>query len=109
MCVRVALPQVTRVDDRAIVLSFIRGSEISLASGSSPSIVSTGYRSSRQLHPSAPKHRYCSKPEPFTVVPLGDDRVKLVFDEPQFSITPGQVAARSDGDILLGGGIIENR
>jgi tRNA-specific 2-thiouridylase len=53
--------------------------------------------------------RYRSQPEPVTVVPWGDDRVRLVFDEPQFSITPGQAAVWYDGDILLGGGIIENR
>jgi tRNA-uridine 2-sulfurtransferase len=41
------------------------------------------------------------------VIPLEGNRMKLVFDEPQFSITPGQAAVLYDGDILLGGGIIE--
>jgi len=41
------------------------------------------------------------------VIPLEGNRVKLVFDEPQFCITPGQAAVWYDGDILLGGGIIE--
>jgi tRNA U34 2-thiouridine synthase MnmA/TrmU len=50
------------------------------------------------------------------VIPLDDNlsngdtsasRIKLVFDESQFSITPGQAAVLYDGDILLGGGIIE--
>ncbi|MFM6245348.1 MAG: aminomethyltransferase beta-barrel domain-containing protein, partial [Dolichospermum sp.] len=36
-----------------------------------------------------------------------DFRVRLVFDEPQFSITPGQAAVWYDGDKVLGGGIIE--
>ncbi len=35
------------------------------------------------------------------------DRVKLVFDEPQFGVTPGQAAVWFDGDRVLGGGIIE--
>jgi tRNA-uridine 2-sulfurtransferase len=46
------------------------------------------------------------------VIPLPTDekfgeRVKLVFDEPQFSVTPGQVAVWYDGDVVLGGGVIE--
>lgn len=52
--------------------------------------------------------RYRSPAVPVTVVPLDNARVKLVFDEPQFSITAGQAAVWYDGDIVLGGGIIEN-
>ncbi|MCL1464583.1 tRNA 2-thiouridine(34) synthase MnmA [Argonema galeatum] len=71
--------------------------------------------------PSAPiraevQIRYRSSAVPVTVIPLSGDgqdahstRVKLVFDEPQFSITPGQAAVWYDGDILLGGGIIERQ
>jgi tRNA-specific 2-thiouridylase len=51
--------------------------------------------------------RYRSSPVAVSVVPLENDRVKLVFDEPQFGITPGQAAVFYDGEILLGGGIIE--
>ncbi|MEA5420858.1 tRNA 2-thiouridine(34) synthase MnmA [Spirulina sp. CCNP1310] len=51
--------------------------------------------------------RYRSPAVPVTVIPLGDDRIKLVFDEPQFGITPGQAAVLYEGDRLLGGGIIE--
>jgi len=51
--------------------------------------------------------RYRSAPVPVSVVPLENDRVKLVFDEPQFGITPGQAAVFYDGEMLLGGGIIE--
>ena len=53
--------------------------------------------------------RYRSKPTPATVVPLGDNRVHLRFDEPQFGVTPGQAAVWYDGDRLLGGGIIERK
>lgn len=52
--------------------------------------------------------RYRSQPTGATVIPLDADRVKIVFDEPQFSITPGQAAVWYCGDLLLGGGIIEN-
>lgn len=51
--------------------------------------------------------RYRSPGVPVTVLPLENSRVKLVFDEPQFSITPGQAAVWYDGDIVLGGGLIE--
>ncbi|HEY9848008.1 MAG TPA: tRNA 2-thiouridine(34) synthase MnmA [Leptolyngbyaceae cyanobacterium] len=53
--------------------------------------------------------RYRTKPAPVTVIPLENSRVKLVFDEPQFGITPGQAAVWYDGDIVLGGGIIERQ
>lgn len=51
--------------------------------------------------------RYRSPAVPVTVIPLADNRMKLVFDEPQFSVTPGQAAVLYDNDLLLGGGIIE--
>ena len=51
--------------------------------------------------------RYRSTPTPVTVIPLENSRVRLVFDEPQFSITPGQAAVWYEGDKLLGGGIIQ--
>jgi len=51
--------------------------------------------------------RYRSSAVPVTVIPLTQARVKLVFAQPQFSITAGQAAVWYDGDILLGGGIIE--
>lgn len=53
--------------------------------------------------------RYRSQPVPVTVVPLDEQglRVNLVFDDPQFGITPGQAAVWYQGETLLGGGIIE--
>ena len=52
------------------------------------------------------KVRYQSPPVPVTVIPLDNSRLKLVFEEPQFAITPGQAAVLYDGEMLLGGGII---
>jgi tRNA-uridine 2-sulfurtransferase len=56
--------------------------------------------------------RYRSAPVPCTVIPIAPDsdlsRVKVVFDESQFSVTPGQAAVWYDGEVLLGGGIIES-
>ena len=51
--------------------------------------------------------RYRSQPVAVNVIPLADERIRLVFEEPQFGITPGQAAVWYDGDILLAGGIIE--
>ncbi len=62
--------------------------------------------------------RYRSHPVPATVIPLESSqepennrgtRVKLIFDEPQLSITPGQAAVWYEGDLLLGGGLIEKQ
>lgn len=51
--------------------------------------------------------RYRSPATPATIVPIDDHRVRIVFDDPQFSVTPGQGAVWYDGEVLLGGGIID--
>jgi tRNA-specific 2-thiouridylase len=38
---------------------------------------------------------------------LAEERVRVVFDDPQSAVTPGQVVALYDGDLVLGGGWIE--
>ena len=50
--------------------------------------------------------RYRSSPVLATIVPVEDNQARIVFDEPQFGITPGQAAVWYDGDVLLGGGLI---
>lgn len=54
--------------------------------------------------------RYRAQPAPVTIVPMDqteeNGQVRLIFDEPQFGITPGQAAVWYDGDVLLGGGIL---
>jgi tRNA-specific 2-thiouridylase len=42
------------------------------------------------------------------VFPAENDKIKVVFSEPQISVTPGQSAVIYLGDTLLGGGIIEH-
>ena len=53
------------------------------------------------------KIRYRSQPVAAQIVPLGSSRVKIVFEEHQFGVTPGQAAVLYSGDLVLGGGIIE--
>ncbi|MGF1536459.1 MAG: tRNA 2-thiouridine(34) synthase MnmA [Elainellaceae cyanobacterium] len=52
--------------------------------------------------------RYRTPPVPATIIPLDPQcgRVRVLFDDPQFSISPGQAAVWYQGDCLLGGGII---
>lgn len=38
---------------------------------------------------------------------IGDDGIEVVFDEPQWAITPGQAVVVYDGDAVLGGGWID--
>ncbi len=44
-----------------------------------------------------------------TIIPMQNNRYKLVFEEPQFGVTAGQAAVLYDGDIVLAGGIIEKQ
>jgi tRNA-specific 2-thiouridylase len=53
--------------------------------------------------------RYRSAAVPAMVIPIENSRVRIIFDDPQFSITPGQAAVWYDGEVLLGGGIIEKQ
>ena len=53
------------------------------------------------------KIRYKHKEQPATVTPLEGGFAKVVFDEPQRAITPGQSAVFYDGEVVLGGGIIK--
>lgn len=53
------------------------------------------------------KLRYRHNAQPASIIPLEENRVKIVFDEPQRAASPGQAAVFYDGDIVVGGGIIE--
>ncbi len=50
--------------------------------------------------------RYRHEAAPATITPLADGRVRVVFDEPQRAITPGQATVFYRGDEVLGGGWI---
>ena len=53
------------------------------------------------------KVRYRHTPAIATVEKTDIDKIKVTFDEPQRAISPGQSVVLYDGDLLVGGGIIE--
>ena len=55
------------------------------------------------------KTRYRQQDIPCTIIPVDDETIKVIFDEPQIAVTPGQSAVFYNGEICLGGGIIEER
>jgi tRNA-specific 2-thiouridylase len=55
----------------------------------------------------AAKTRYRQEDAQCVLEGARDDAFQLAFDEPQWAITPGQSAVLYQGDICLGGGIID--
>ena len=52
------------------------------------------------------KIRHSQFEQPATVYPLGNGEAKVVFDQPQRAVTPGQAVVLYDGDTVVGGGTI---
>ena len=53
------------------------------------------------------KTRYRQADQACQVIPLGNDRCRVIFEQPQRAITPGQSVVFYQDDVCLGGGIIE--
>ncbi len=53
------------------------------------------------------KTRYRQSDAPCTVTASAADALQLTFAQPQWAVTPGQSAVLYDGDVCLGGGIIQ--
>jgi tRNA-specific 2-thiouridylase len=50
--------------------------------------------------------RYRHQPVPAEIGPVAPDRARVVLQEPQFAVTPGQAAVFYDGATVIGGGWI---
>lgn len=53
------------------------------------------------------KIRYSAKEADAVIFKVDDEKIKVVFDAPQRAITPGQSVVFYDGDVVVGGGVIE--
>jgi tRNA-specific 2-thiouridylase len=53
------------------------------------------------------KIRHQHRPAKGRIIPMTAGKVRIQFDNPQRAVTPGQAAVFYDGDLLLGGGIIQ--
>jgi tRNA-specific 2-thiouridylase len=58
--------------------------------------------------PCQAKIRYNHQPQPARLFVTGPDELKVVFDEPQSAITPGQAVVLFDNDVVLAGGWIDS-
>jgi tRNA-specific 2-thiouridylase len=52
------------------------------------------------------RHRHPAAPA--TLRAIDETRAEVIFDRPQLAITPGQAAVFYDGDVVIGGGWIDN-
>ena len=55
------------------------------------------------------KTRYRQTDIPCQIIPLSEDTIEVRFDEPVAAVTPGQSAVFYQGEVCLGGGVIEQR
>jgi len=58
-------------------------------------------------HPYAAKTRYRQADAPCQITALSGDQCSVSFEQPQWAVTPGQSVVLYDGEVCLGGAIIE--
>ena len=54
------------------------------------------------------KFRYRQQDNGVSIHYVDDDKIELIFDSPYKAVTPGQAAVLYDGEVCLGGGLIEH-
>ena len=59
------------------------------------------------LHCTA-KFRYRQNDQPVTIRKISETEVQVIYDKPIKSVTPGQEAVFYDGEVMIGGGVIDN-
>ncbi len=84
-------------DHPALLSSTLTALDAHWISGSPPKI----------NHPYAAKTRYRQADAPCRITHLSGDKCTIVFDHPQWAVTPGQSVVLYDGEVCLGGAIIE--
>ncbi|SEQ05078.1 tRNA 2-thiouridine(34) synthase MnmA [Basfia succiniciproducens] len=55
------------------------------------------------------KTRYRQTDIPCEIQPIDDETIRVIFDEPQIAVTPGQSAVFYQDEVCLGGGVIETQ
>jgi tRNA-specific 2-thiouridylase len=56
----------------------------------------------------AAKFRYKTAEAPATITPDAGGLLRVIFDEPQRAVTPGQSIVFYDGDVVVAGGVIQS-
>lgn len=84
-------------DESELFSSVVEGSEFNVIGGDAGGAIRC-----------TAKTRYRQPDRAATLTLLGGGRYRLVFDEPQRAVTPGQYAVVYLGDRCLGGGVIEH-
>jgi tRNA-specific 2-thiouridylase len=108
-------------NERALYVISIDADKNRVTAGSSEELLSTDFTVAGvnwiafgDLKESGPKEpvraevrvRYRHTAAPATITPLDNGRARIVFDEPQRAITPGQASVFYRGDEVIGGGWI---
>ena len=75
----------------------LRAADLSWVSGSAPD-AAAAY---------AAKTRYRQADAPCRIAGLEDDFAELSFEQPQWAVTPGQSAVLYQGEVCMGGGVIQ--
>ena len=103
-------------DERPLYVISIDAAKNRVTAGSSEELLSTEFTAAGVNwiafeNPAEPvradvRVRYRHTAAPATITPLKDARARIIFDEPQRAITPGQATVFYRGDEVVGGGWI---